>query len=281
MPAMPELAGAFIMRRSYPPSTMRFDTVSIDLSADNNPFKDPSYISTREIHEMGTSPSKTFAVAGLGDTDDHDQGDGPAIDSISEFVQLQVELTGTLRRHYAVQNLNDGSCWHVASSKYTRGTPDLTLFEGLDRDAPIIGASRLAIFDKGFDVAVGDPTTPFVSTDPIWIRVKSMAATKIVRTWHLPAANPNDKPHCYTWKRTHNVESLQGFRDEIKLSKLSLRSLKLIEEDTGKVVAVFVDLRRRWGKYGDFYLQSGMSREWTIATFMSGITILEQWRRRD
>src|SRR5205823_5635429 len=80
----------------------------------------------------------------------------------------------------------------------------------------------------------------------------------------------------FLWKRTHSI----GVGDSMP-TKLSMRNFKLVEENTGEVVAVWANNGgKSFKKAGKFQLNRDYGQDWDIFVLLTGLSLLEKVRRR-
>lgn len=138
-----------------------------------------------------------------------------------------------LRRFYTVHSANDEQLFHVDISAFTPNKPDLTLHSGPTAESSVLAVCHFVKFSGDFKVGLGDPSHPDAVS---WEDVTKLGLSASKYRWEtsIPGATSGGKPRGLLWKRTRAVGV-----DDTKIPALSIRNHKLVDEETGELLAVF------------------------------------------
>lgn len=162
--------------------------------------------------------------------------------------------------------------YFIRSSVFRPGIPDVTMFEGKDKNGAVLGVCRYAAFSTSINVGRGDPQQP---NDMVWEEVAKTSRDH--SSYKFSVWSRDQERKTYSWKRTRDP-SIKG----TKSSQLDRRSWKLEDDATGQVVAVFAanGINRSWTKVGKVRLLASEGREWEEWVLLSCLGLYEKARRR-
>ncbi|KAI9707628.1 MAG: hypothetical protein M1836_000589 [Candelina mexicana] len=166
--------------------------------------------------------------------------------------------------------------YFVDNSVFTRGTPDVALIDGVDKTGPIIASAKFSAFSKETAIGLGSPNKP---KEVVWEELRRVSKdwSKYAWTMTIPDAN-HETRKTFIWTRTHNDKYLDTDTDATKLCH---RHLKLVDEATDEVVALFLSNRlKSWHKMGKFQVWKSWGQEWELMMLLTGLTVIEKARRR-
>ncbi|PGG99516.1 hypothetical protein GX51_06256 [Blastomyces parvus] len=184
--------------------------------------------------------------------------------------------------------------YHVQNSYFTPGTPDMTLHAGPDQSGPILGRCKFVLFSTCTKIGLGTSEEDMiwedltrVSKDHSRYRYEIDFGTdigdgNIAGPTALSAARPHVRRRAFLWKRTHSV----GVEDS-KPSKFSPSNYKLVDEETGEVVAAFANNGiKSWKKKGKLEILNkdelfgDAGKRFELMVLMGALAVMERERRR-
>ena len=174
-------------------------------------------------------------------------------------VSAQYHITHSVWRHdYEVSGSH---VFHVDNSALRPGKPDLTFHAGLDTNAPVAGVCKFRHFSSDTEIGLGDPNKPGMSWE--CMSRESLCKVQYAFRWNLS----DRRQHCFIWKKT---SSLGGSHSG---------NLKLVDESTGYVVAVFSSGGSFSKRTGQLDIYPNYGERFSIMVLISGIALREKLRR--
>ncbi|OAL72930.1 hypothetical protein A7D00_2703 [Trichophyton violaceum] len=206
--------------------------------------------------------------------------------------------------HYKISDPQKRPLYHVDNSYFTPGTPDLSLYRGEDRKGHLAAVCKFVLFSTCSKIGLmPKPQKSYYdrfSNDVFEIGHVSTSAEDM--TWEDLTRESRDHStyrfemellvqsmwrgpelgrRAFVWKRTHSMGV-----ESSKPSKLSACNYKLVDEETGKIMAVIANnglkSMNKKGKIELFdtaeYAFAGEQLD--IMILMTGIALLEKERRR-
>jgi hypothetical protein len=176
-----------------------------------------------------------------------------------------------------VLDVNDVPLYYVDNSFWTSKKPDVTLHAGSDKTGPILGVSKYTAFSSDVKVGVGDPNVDNGS-NMIWEDVIKKSKIKHNRyDWSMTL--PGTYERCtFIWKRTHHF----GLENEHRTAKWALTNFKLIDGQTGEIVANFANNGiKQWKKMGKVVIRAEYGAQWELMVLLTALAIVEKARRRE
>ncbi|KAJ5681463.1 uncharacterized protein N7477_001403 [Penicillium maclennaniae] len=171
-------------------------------------------------------------------------------------VSAQYHIAHSVWRHdYEVSGSH---VFHVDNSSLRPGKPDLTFHAGLDTNAPLC---KFRHFSSDTEIGLGDPSKPGIS----WERMSRESLRKVQYAFGLNCGD--GRHHRFTWKKT---SSLGGSHSG---------NLKLVDESSGNVVAVFSSGGSFSMKTGQLDIYTDYGERFAIMVLISGIALREKLRR--
>ncbi|OAT13720.1 hypothetical protein BDBG_08868 [Blastomyces gilchristii SLH14081] len=140
--------------------------------------------------------------------------------------------------------------YHVQNSYFTPGTPDMTLHAGPDQSGPILGCCKFVLFSTCTKIGLGISEEDTIWEDLAWVSKDhsryryeidldmNIGDGDIAGPTSLSAARSGAHRRAFLWKPTHSV----GVEESMP-SKFSPSNYKLVDEETGEVVAAFANNR--------------------------------------
>lgn len=175
------------------------------------------------------------------------------------------------RRHYDIKSSTDEPLYYANMSSFPQNKPELTLHAGPDKTAPIIAASKFLKLSADFKLALGDPEDLKTTQWEDLVR-ESSTHSRYRFEMTIPDAQGNGygERRGFLWKRTHSVkvENTQPF-------PLDMRSLKMVDEKTGQVVAVF-SRERPLTKCGQLQIRAEYGEDFDTMVLISGLSVFEK-----
>lgn len=174
---------------------------------------------------------------------------------------------------------------YVRIKHSTGRSPDLTLHDGPDNQAPITAVAHILKTHVGFKIGLGDPGD---ANAMIWEDVKHANKLRTNFAWsmELPLrrgsgiftdsmaeAQSHKRRTAFMWKRTRSVAVDGG-----TIHALSTRSWKLLDEDEN-LLAVFTSNISR-GQAGVLQVNVDFGKEFDVMVLMTLLAVYERGRRQ-
>ncbi|EGE06271.1 hypothetical protein TEQG_05275 [Trichophyton equinum CBS 127.97] len=206
--------------------------------------------------------------------------------------------------HYKISDPQKRPLYHVDNSYFTPGTPDLSLYRGEDKKGHLAAVCKFVLFSTCSKIGLmPKPQKSYhdrLNNDVFEIGHVSTSAEDM--TWEDLTRESRDHStyrfemellvqsmrrgpelgrRAFVWKRTHSMGV-----ESSKPSKLSACNYKLVDEESGKIMAVIANnglkSMNKKGKIELFdtakYAFSGEQLD--IMILMTGVALLEKERRR-
>ncbi|KAM5359201.1 hypothetical protein ACJZ2D_014663 [Fusarium nematophilum] len=148
--------------------------------------------------------------------------------------QFQIDRKGAFSSDYEIKSPSGGVSFYVDVSSWTPGKPDLTLHQGGSKHGKVVAACHFPSFSGDLKLGFAGPAG---SDSMEWEDVTKESVFKSSEyRWEaaIPDLSPGRK--VLLWKRTHSV-AVTGSSP----SALSDRNWKLVDEETGGILAVFTN----------------------------------------
>jgi hypothetical protein len=178
-------------------------------------------------------------------------------------------MNGNLR---LVSSKDKSPLYFIRSSLFLPGVPDVTMYEGGDKNGDVVGVCNFAAFSTSITVGHGDPARPYRME---WEEVSKTSRDHSFYKFSIGSTGEERK--LYSWKRTHDP-NLKG----TKSSGVDRRSWKLEYDATGQIVAVFAayGINKSWKKAGKLRLLATEGKEWEEWILLTCLGLYEKARRR-
>ncbi|KAK2744098.1 hypothetical protein FQN55_006966 [Onygenales sp. PD_40] len=199
--------------------------------------------------------------------------------------------------------------YYVHNSYFTPGKSDMIMHAGPSTSAPIVAQCKFVLFSTGTKIGLGNPAQNN-GNDIIWEDLTRESKDHSRYRYELDLdmevgldlpdtdtdtagdyeegngpsqtriKNHTGRRRAFQWKRTHSVGV-----DDSKPSKLSLSNYKLVDEETGEIVAVFANNGfKSFMKKGKLEIFNcaleGRGKGFEIMVVMGGLALMERERRR-
>ncbi|PGH16983.1 hypothetical protein AJ79_01367 [Helicocarpus griseus UAMH5409] len=179
--------------------------------------------------------------------------------------------------------------YYVQNSYFTPNTPDMTLHAGTNQSGPLLAQCKFVLFSTGTKIGLGNGVDDMIwedltreSKDHSRYRYEIDLDMDEDESGNVTVSKKRSRPRrAFLWKRTHSV----GVDDSMP-SKLSTSNFKLVEEETGEVVAVFANNgAKSWRKKGKLEILHkeglvGKGRRFELMVLMGALAVVERERRR-
>ncbi|KAF3482893.1 uncharacterized protein GIQ15_02217 [Arthroderma uncinatum] len=206
--------------------------------------------------------------------------------------------------HYRISDSQKRPLYHVDNSYFTPGTPDLSLHLGEDRKGPVAAVCKFVLFSTcskiGLTTKSKKRCNDYISNDVF--KIDHVSTSTEDMAWEDMTRQSRDHStyrfeldllmqdqqtgaglgrRAFVWKRTHSMGV-----ESSKPSKLSACNYKLVDEETGKIVAVIANnglkSMNKKGKIEVFdtdeYAFAGERLD--VMILITGIALFEKERRR-
>ncbi|RDW61232.1 uncharacterized protein DSM5745_10730 [Aspergillus mulundensis] len=180
-----------------------------------------------------------------------------------------------IRYDYRVSDVNKNHLYYVYNSHLKPLKADITLHAGENSKEPVAGVCKFLHLSRHCKVGLGDPQHAGAM---IWedLQCQNLALSKYRWPMSVPMADGRLERRWFVWKRTHSV----GADGESPLL-FSLRNYKLIDEQNGKVVAVFTSNSfKSVRKNGKLQVAVGYGPEFDLMALITLLAMYEKVRRR-
>ena len=154
--------------------------------------------------------------------------------------------------------------YHVRTSTFTPGAPDVTLHAGADKHGPVLAVAHLHTFQDD-RIGLGDPA--------VWETLRSESA---VASRYAFGATIAGRRHEFAWERTHSS------RDGVTgLKKLSGGNYRLVDVQTGQTVAVYLIAGGvSWGDQGTLRFEMPVPQDLERWIVLTASTLVVKAQRR-
>lgn len=150
--------------------------------------------------------------------------------------------------------------FHVDNSTLRPGKPDLTFHAGPDTSAPVAGVCKFRHFSSDTEIGLGDPDMPGIS----WGRMSREGLRKVKYTFCMDFG---DRQRRFIWKKTSSHGGSHS------------GNLKLVEEPSGNVLAVFSAGGSFSKKTGQLDVYANYGERFSLMVLITGIALREKLRR--
>ncbi|KEF54575.1 uncharacterized protein A1O9_09017 [Exophiala aquamarina CBS 119918] len=191
-------------------------------------------ISSQQQH---TTPAlDPNAVSGPASSEDESENHYP----VKTFVFRRKALRSNMQI-FDVGSQVETPSYFAAVREWKLNTPDVTLHAGTDATADILGVAHFR-FSRHIMLGLGNPSRDASSV--VWEKMQRQTFFKNKWTFEFTDPNACDMPipsinaparRHFIWQRTNN--STLGVKG---VGKLSIRNVRLVDQDSGDVVAVFL-----------------------------------------
>ncbi|GAB1196158.1 hypothetical protein APSETT444_005425 [Aspergillus pseudonomiae] len=206
---------------------------------------------------------------------DQESFDGSLLNTSSNSRLFHVYHT-IWHNDYTVTSDDKAPLFFVDNSSFTPKKPDLTFHAGADKKAPIVGVSKFLHFSRHIKVGLGDPQS---INHVEWEDLVSQNIRCNKYRWQMTVRGASGaERRSFMWKRTHSV-AVQGS----SATKWSSRNFKLVDEQTGQIVAIFTSTAfKSVKKSGKLQIDSAnYGEEFDLMVLITGLSLYEKQRRRD
>ncbi|KAF7594390.1 hypothetical protein BBP40_009371 [Aspergillus hancockii] len=176
---------------------------------------------------------------------------------------------------YNVTSTDKIPLFYVDNSSFTPKKPDLTFHAGADKKAPIAGVSKFLHFSRHVKLGLGDPQNV---NNVEWEDLVCQNLRQNTYRWQMTIRDDyGTERRSFLWKRTHSV-AVEGSSASI----WSNRNFKLVDEQTGRVVAIFTSSAfKSVKKSGKLQIDPNYGREFDLMVLITGLSVYEKQRRRE
>ncbi|PWY78124.1 hypothetical protein BO94DRAFT_187187 [Aspergillus sclerotioniger CBS 115572] len=180
----------------------------------------------------------------------------------------------TFRHHYNVATSAGAQLYRVENSPLRPNKPDLTVHAGSDNTGPIVAVCKFLHLSRHLKVGLGDPSTVnLISYEDLLAQDHRHAKYR----WQMTMQSAQGYEwQSFLWTRTHSV----GVQDDSLTSMLSNRNFKLVEEQTGRVIAVFTSPVWSFNETGQLQMYVNYGREFDLMALTTVLGLYEKARRR-
>ncbi|PYH90374.1 C6 zinc finger domain protein [Aspergillus ellipticus CBS 707.79] len=176
--------------------------------------------------------------------------------------------------HYNVSTAdNNTQLYRVENNSLWSRKPDLSVHAGADKTGPTVAVCKFLHFSRSTRIGLGDPE------DVHRINYEDLVAQDTWHAkyrWHMPEQSSfSQQGRSFMWTRTHSIGV-----ENTKVHKLSNRNFKLIDELSGKIVAVFTSTALKFKQTGKLQIYVDYGREFDVMVLITVLALYEKARRR-
>lgn len=179
-----------------------------------------------------------------------------------------------------VQDVGGNAVYFADASAFTPGKADVTLHSGGDNKGPVLAVAKWSsMYSAKAVVGLGDPGAAGDNMDVAWEEMHAASGWKQnEHRWSIPVAvsGAGSGRKAFTWKRTHRVGC--------EKNRASSRNFKLVEEESGEVVAVYATASvKSWNTLGTltFSGERELGERVERMALMTVLALIEKSRRRN
>ncbi|CAG9939591.1 unnamed protein product [Clonostachys rosea f. rosea IK726] len=176
--------------------------------------------------------------------------------------------------HYDIYPEDSNTMLHFVSiSNFTSNKPDLTLHAGSDTQAPVLAVSHMPMSTRHFKIGLSNSSSSPLGDDMEWENLEKQSVKG--NEYHMVFPMEDGRRWELAWKRTHGHAV-----DNKETSSLSMRDWKLVDLQTGQVVALFTNERWSIVKTGTVQINGEFGRGFDQLVFITVLSLYEKVRRR-
>ncbi|KAF9886430.1 hypothetical protein FE257_011462 [Aspergillus nanangensis] len=179
-----------------------------------------------------------------------------------------------LRHDYNVTGADKTPIFHIHNSTIKPKKPDLTIHSGGDENGTVLAVCKFLHFSRHFKVCLGDPHDLNLAQ---WEDLVCQNMRRNKYRWQMTIPNvAGPQRRSFVWKSTHHV----GIGDDTP-SIFNARCWKLVEEQTGQVVAVFLAKNlKSFTKSGKLQIDVNYGQDFDLMVLITVLALYEKQRRR-
>ncbi|KAA8645591.1 hypothetical protein EYZ11_001782 [Aspergillus tanneri] len=179
-----------------------------------------------------------------------------------------------LHHHYDVTS-DKSPVFHLENSLFRPKKPDLTVHAGSDKNGPIVAVCKFLHFSRHLKLGLGDPQN---INEVSWEDLVCQNYKLTQYRWQMTVRTANGPTRqSFLWKTTHSVGV-----DGAKPAMLSTRNYKLLDEQTGRIVAVFTsNSLKSFTKCGKLQIDVDYGQEFEVMVILTVLALYEKQRRRN
>jgi len=173
---------------------------------------------------------------------------------------------------FLIKDSDGHAVYYVDFSQFT-SQPDVEVHAGDSLESPIVAVARFR-WSRHLQLGLGDASDPNSMT---WEEMRNASAIRH-KQYRFEVTDDDGRRRGFFWKRTHNEQhGVEGI-----LSKMSIENHKLVDEETGAVLAVYLENGvKSWKKKGKLQIQRGTWADENQTIVVLGICgLLEKIKRR-
>lgn len=177
------------------------------------------------------------------------------------------------RHHYNVKLADDQQIYRVRVSEFRPKKPDLTFHAGMDDSGPIVAVAKFQHFSRGIHIGLGDPQAP---SEMVWEDLTGQSKSHSKYRWEMEVpTSTGPRRQSFLWKRTHHV-GLEGHT----WTRLSNRNYKLVDEQSGNILAMFMTNVASYKESGMLQLHVDHGQQFDLMVLATVLSLYEKARRR-
>ncbi|KAE8146727.1 C6 zinc finger domain protein [Aspergillus avenaceus] len=168
---------------------------------------------------------------------------------------------------YTVTAADKRPLYYVDNSSFTPKKPDLTFHAGPDKIGPVVGVCKFLHFSRHVKLGLGDPQ---IVNSVEWEDLICQSYMQNKYRWQMtvPGINGMER-RSFIWKRTHSV-AVEGS----SATMFSSRNFKLVDEQTGQIVAVFTsNAFKSMKKSGKLQITPNYGQQFDLMVLLTGLSL--------
>ncbi|OJJ96156.1 hypothetical protein ASPACDRAFT_54566 [Aspergillus aculeatus ATCC 16872] len=172
----------------------------------------------------------------------------------------------------ASTELDPGSLYRVRVSEFRPKKPDLTFHAGMDDSGPTVAVAKFQHFSRGIHIGLGNPQAP---SEMVWEELTGQSKSHSKYRWEMEVpTSSGPRRQSFLWKRTHHV-GLEGHT----WTRLSNRNYKLVEEQSGNILAMFMSNVASYKESGMLQLYVDHGQQFDLMVLATVLSLYEKARR--
>lgn len=179
-----------------------------------------------------------------------------------------------LHRHYEVKSTDDQVLFYGEVSSFTINKPDVILHAGTSAQAPVVAVSKILKSSGDLKLGLGNPDdVNNIQWEDMTKQSPLHSKYRFEMTVPSQQRDSHGERRSFLWKRTHHV-----MVDDSSSFKWSSRNFKLVDEGTGRVLAVFTR-ERSISKCGKLLFKAEYGETFDTTVLLSCVSLYERARR--
>lgn len=179
-------------------------------------------------------------------------------------------------RRYDIKSTDDQTVYYGEVSLWTIKKPDITLHAGDSDKGPVVAVSKFLKFSGDCKLGLGNPDDGNAQWEDMTRKVALHVKYRFEMTVPSQIGDPNGERRSFLWKHTRHVK----VEDDSTSPMWGVRNFKLVDERTGRLLAVFTR-ERSTSKCGKLQINGGYGENFDRMVLVSCVSLYERARRHN